>query len=104
MADFACPFADITGTTPNSTQSRRHYGGPLTSAPRAGDGRLVPAGLLAHGSSASPRLPAGYPTVARGATLAAYSCGGSHGIEASLDLAPRSLFTVATQQRAATRP
>src|SRR5262245_55569232 len=31
-------------------KSRRHYGGPLARTPRAGDGRHVPAGLLARGS------------------------------------------------------
>jgi hypothetical protein len=46
------PFADTTGTIPRSTTSRRHYGCPLNCTPRAGDGRLVPAGLLAHGSCA----------------------------------------------------
>ena len=30
------------------TQSRRHYGDPFAGAPRVGDGRLVPAGLLAR--------------------------------------------------------
>ena len=43
------------------------------------------------------RLPAGCPAVALGATLAAYSCGGSRGFEAGLDLAPRSLFTAAAR-------
>ena len=60
-ADPLFPLADTTGTTPRSNTSRRHYGCPLNRTPRADDGRLVPAGLLAHGSCASPppsrRLP-----------------------------------------------
>ena len=72
------------------TQSRRHYGGPLADAPRAGDGRLVPAGLLARGSM---RIAPAFPPIARqwhsGATLAAYSCGGSRGFEID---EPRTAF------------
>src|SRR5262245_18269494 len=64
-------------------KSRRHYGGPLARAPRAGDGRHVPAGLLACGSGASPPPSRRMPAVASGATLAAYSCGGSRGFEVS---------------------
>ena len=48
------PLADMTGTTSRMNTSRRHYGGPFSCTPRADDGRLVPAGLLAHGSCASP--------------------------------------------------
>src|SRR6185295_13763728 len=51
--------------------------------PRADDGRPVPAGLLARGSCTSPppsrRLARQWHEEA---TLAAYSCGGSHGFEA----------------------
>ena len=53
-ADVFFPLADTTGTTSRWNTSRRHYGCPFNRAPRADDGRLVPAGLLAHGSCASP--------------------------------------------------
>src|SRR5262245_17466750 len=44
----------MTSATPRSVHtSRRHYGCPFSRTPRADDGRLVPAGLLAYGSSAS---------------------------------------------------
>jgi len=44
----------MTCATPRSEHtSRRHYGCPFSRTPRADDGRLVPAGLLACGSSAS---------------------------------------------------
>ena len=91
-ADALLPLADTTGTTSRSNTSRRHYGCPLNRAPRADDGRLVPAGLLAHGSCASPPPSRRLPGSGIGATLAAYSCGGSRGFE-DADLAPRSLFT-----------
>ncbi len=52
-ADPLFPLADTTGTTPRSNMSRRHYGCPLSRTPRADDGRLVPAGLLARGSCTS---------------------------------------------------
>src|SRR5262249_57949954 len=75
------------------TQSRRHCGDPLAGAPRAGDGRLVPARLLACGSK---RVAPAFPPIGRqwhsGATLAAYSCGGSRRFEAR-DPPPRALFT-----------
>lgn len=38
-------------------RSRRHDGSPLLRALRTSDGRHVPAGLLAHGSSAPASLP-----------------------------------------------
>src|SRR5262245_1548734 len=91
-AGFAGPYADITGATPNSwTQSRRHYGGPLVDAPRANDGRHVPAGLLARGSGASHHLPA----VLRQWLLGRRSPLTVAGAAAALrrNLAPRSLFT-----------
>src|SRR5262245_31015327 len=44
----------MTCATPRSVHtSRRHYGCPFSRTPRADDGRLVPAGLLACSSSAS---------------------------------------------------
>src|SRR6476620_4021384 len=82
-ADPLFPLADTTGTTPRSNMSRRHYGCPLSRTPRADYGRPVPAGLLARGSCTSPppsrRLARQWHEEA---TLAAYSCGGSHGFEA----------------------
>ena len=50
----------MTCATPRSEHtSRRHYGCPFSRTPRADDGRLVPAGLLACGSNAS--LPPSRP-------------------------------------------
>ena len=52
----------MTCATPRSEHtSRRHYGCPFSRTPRADDGRLVPAGLLACGSNAS--LPPSRPDV-----------------------------------------
>lgn len=44
---------------PNRLHISRHYGLPFLRASRTEDGRLVPAGLLAHGSDASLDLPSG---------------------------------------------
>src|SRR5262245_52830159 len=48
------------------TQSRRHYGDPLAGAPRVGDGRLVPAGLLACGSM---RITPAFPPIGSAVAL-----------------------------------
>ncbi len=77
--DCRCPSRDCS-----LPFHSRHDGCPLLRAPRTEDGRLVPAGLLARGSSASgPAFPTtpGAPSVAQdGRRLATYSCGGSRGI------------------------
>src|SRR5262245_26440998 len=103
MADFAGPWRTSPARPPLTThKSRRHYGGPLARTPRAGDGRRVPAGLLARGSGASP------PPSRRGTGSGFWgdACrlqlrgqprlGGPYG--QGTDLAPRSLFTAATGQ------
>jgi hypothetical protein len=86
------PPADMTCATPRSNTSRRHYGGPFTRAPRADDGRLVSAGLLARGSSASlppsRRWPgSGFWGDARRSQLRGQPR------HRELPLSPRSLFT-----------
>ena len=82
MACLVCPLADITGTISNSThrvvattvvrslaRPAREMGDPCRQVSWL-------AALARH-----LRLPAGNPAVALGETLAAYSCGGSHGFE-----------------------
>jgi len=84
----------------------RRYGSPFSRTPRTEDGRPVPAGLLARGSSASFRPSRGRLRRRRqwhfGARLAAYSCGGSRGMRANGPV-PRSLFTRRCPDRAPTR-
>src|ERR1700733_6544534 len=84
---------------------RRHYGCPLPRTPRASDGRLVPAGLLARGSNASPppsrRMDRQWLS---GATLAAYSCGGSRGVERPMPLVTAFPFHPPPLLRSAARP
>jgi hypothetical protein len=54
--EFSTRVSTATASRPRHS---RLYGGPLFRAPRTGDGRPVPAGLLARGSSACSGLPAG---------------------------------------------
>jgi hypothetical protein len=84
----ALPFSTTTCMTDvvshRLTYSRR-YGSPLYRAPRTGDGQLVPAGLLTCGSDVFSDLPEDLAEIVSGlirSRLAAYSCGGSHGIGA----------------------
>ena len=78
--------------TPPRLLISRHYGCPLHRAPRTEDGRLARAGLLARGSIVSSHLPDATRQWHIERRLAAYSCGGSHGFDASR-IPPRSLFT-----------
>jgi hypothetical protein len=76
------------------TQSRRHYGDPLAGAPRVGDGRLVPAGLLARGSK---RITPAFPPIGFGSGTrerrSPLTVAGAAAALSSKTLAPRSLFT-----------
>src|SRR5271169_5610485 len=46
------PYKGMPDVAPNRLHISRHYGSTLYRTPRTEDGRHVPAGLLAHGSSA----------------------------------------------------
>lgn len=59
--------ADMPDAAPHRLHISRRYGSTLHRAPRTEDGRLVPAGLLARGSSAF----SGLPTVPRKASAVA---------------------------------
>jgi len=65
---FAAAIAPETSPARPSTrtQSRRHYGDPFAGAPRVGDGRLVPAGLLARGSK---RITPAFPPIGSAVAL-----------------------------------
>jgi hypothetical protein len=87
------PLTDTTGTTLRSNKRAVATTGVRSAARPAqmmGDRCRQVSWLAAHAHRL--RLPAGCPAVALGATLAAYSCGGSRGVEEK-PLAPRSLFT-----------
>ena len=99
------PWRTSTGTTPHSnTRAVATTVCPLNRTPRADDGRLVPAGLLAHGSM---RIASAFPPVARQWHLGRRSPLTVAGAAAALrpkSLAPRSLFTRRSPTGAATRP
>lgn len=86
----------------------RHSGKPFHRASRTVDGRLVAAGLLAHGSSVSLR-PSQCSNAERQwhlrRKLAAYSCGRSRGFEMGRTLnSHRVPFSSAARLRAQTEP
>ena len=91
------PWRTLPTRHSRSNTSRRHYGCPLACAPRTGDGRLVPAGLLARGSCASPppsRRSPGSGIGKRRSPLTVAGAAAALGIGPTGPiLAPRSLFT-----------
>jgi hypothetical protein len=105
-AHMTCDFFPANDQSPRRSR-------PLPRAPRTLDGRPAPAGLLARGSGAGSGLPAKvhqHWQWHEWSRLAAYSCGGSHGMSRALDpnigpLAPAppcSLFTRCARARAGT--
>ena len=92
------PQIGMSDVAPRRLHISRHYGCPFCRTPRTEDGRHALAGLLACGSNASLRPSQRARTWDRQwylrSKLAAYSCGGSHGLRQTEFALPCSLFTI----------